>query len=74
MKESTEQLLKDLQDVIEALALKKCRDENFRKLWMEKYSNVVRQFDLLSEDEYNDLKKEYEKWFQLKYGIANALS
>jgi hypothetical protein len=67
MKESTEQLLKDLYDVIDALKSKRCEDEKFRERWCEKRRMVSEKIEMLDKVERDALDARYSKEFRERY-------
>jgi hypothetical protein len=68
MKGSTEQLLKDFYDVIDALRSKRCEDKEFQERWRDKYSDVCERLDALPHEERDLLDAQYQKNFRERYG------
>jgi hypothetical protein len=68
MKESTEQLLKDFHDVIDALRSKRCADSEFQERWRNKYRDVCERLDALPQDERDLLDAQYQRNFRERYG------
>ena len=64
MKETTQQLLNDLFDCIEALKSPRCKDQRFMELIIAKKKIVEEKINNLSEEEYELLNKNFEIRFK----------